>query len=180
MSKIWLICRLVYMIFSAQWNDIDRVEYLLGNGVPVDIRDHAGYTALHYAARNGHYQICVKLLLHKADINSRTNCGGTTALHRAAMMGHTDIVKLLLKFGADPNILDADGNTPLHKAILSSPNMESIRELISITDLTILNRSGKSVEQLATQRKFFDLLPQIKGCGTNTCVAVNQSESNTD
>lgn len=50
-------------------------------------RDNCDYTALHYAARGGHEEIC-KLLLNvgRADVNAITK-GGASALHRAAMMG---------------------------------------------------------------------------------------------
>lgn len=47
--------------------------------------DKMGYTALHYAARNGHYQACELLLNAGADVNAVTATGGVTSLMRAAM-----------------------------------------------------------------------------------------------
>lgn len=48
--------------------------------------DNSGYTALHYAARSGHFEACHLLIRAGANVNAKTN-GGATPLHRAAMMG---------------------------------------------------------------------------------------------
>ncbi|XP_076237377.1 uncharacterized protein LOC143179360 isoform X2 [Calliopsis andreniformis] len=121
--------------YAAQYNDVDRVNTLLKKGISATAEDSAGYTALHYAARNGHYEICKILLENGAAVNAQTRCGYATALHRAALQGHVDIVRLLLKFGANPNLKDADGYTALHKALMarSSPVCEL---LLPCTDLT--------------------------------------------
>lgn len=50
-------------------------------------RDNYDYTALHYAARAGDFEICEILLLEgRAEVNAVTK-GGATALHRAASRG---------------------------------------------------------------------------------------------
>lgn len=72
---------------AAQHGEIDRIERLLRKGVPVDARDNSGYTALHYAARNGHLPVCKLLVRNRADVNAVTKAGGATALHRAATAG---------------------------------------------------------------------------------------------
>ena len=69
----------------------------------------------HYAARNGHLNICQILIDHSASPNVQTKSGKVTPLHRAAYCGHTEIVKLLVKHGGDTTIQDADGKLPLHK-----------------------------------------------------------------
>lgn len=69
--------------YAAQCGDVKKVEKLLSQGTNVDQRDSAGYTALHYAARNGHLDVCKVLLRNDADINSTTKSGHATALHRA-------------------------------------------------------------------------------------------------
>ncbi|XP_060553945.1 ankyrin repeat domain-containing protein 39-like [Ruditapes philippinarum] len=94
----------------------DVVKFLEKKNDPVDKCDASGYTALHYASRNGHTRICKLLLDNNASPNIQTRSGGVTPLHRAAYCGHTDIVELLLKHGADPLIADSDGKLPLHKA----------------------------------------------------------------
>lgn len=70
---------------AAQYGELEKVGKLLHRGV--DVRDRSGYTALHYAARNGHVEVCKLLLRNGADVNAVTKSGCATALHRAASAG---------------------------------------------------------------------------------------------
>lgn len=49
--------------------------------------DNAGYTALHYAARNGFIEICKILLQNGANIDAQTKSANATPLHKAAASG---------------------------------------------------------------------------------------------
>lgn len=140
--------------YAAQYNDLDRVKTLLKKGVSVNAQDSAGYTALHYAARNGHYEICKILVENDAETNVQTRCGRAAPLHRAAVQNHPDIVGLLLKHGANPNLKDADGYTALHKAI-TARSMSVCKMLIPRTDLSLLEQN---IEHFA-QDKCPDILP---------------------
>ncbi|XP_022088066.1 ankyrin repeat domain-containing protein 39-like [Acanthaster planci] len=103
-------------VWSAALNgETHRVRKYLDNGGDPNAQDSAGYTALHYASRNGHTEIISILLQHQADPNSATRSGGVTPLHRAAYSGHFDIVKLLLDWRASPLLCDQDGKSSLHK-----------------------------------------------------------------
>lgn len=55
----------------------------------VNIPDNAGYSPLHYAARNGHVNICVILLKYGAYVDAETKSGKATPLHKAAAAGTT-------------------------------------------------------------------------------------------
>lgn len=72
--------------YAAQYGDLERVNKLVQDGCQVDKRDSAGYTALHYASRNGRSQVCKFLIEHGADVNAVTR-GGASALSRAASAG---------------------------------------------------------------------------------------------
>ncbi|XP_064394751.1 ankyrin repeat domain-containing protein 39-like [Halichondria panicea] len=103
-------------IWSAALDgDIVRLRGLLSSGVSPTVLDSAGYTALHYASRCGHREVCECLLLSGADVNSQTP-GGVTPLHRAAYCGHLSLVETLLQNKADPKLKDSDGRNALHKA----------------------------------------------------------------
>lgn len=136
--------------YAAQYNDEEKVERLLRKGIPADVKDVAGYTALHYAARNGHDQICEILLQHGAYVDAKTGNGGATALHRAAAQGHVKVVQILLENGADASLKDADGYTPLHRALIGS-HVSVCRILIPHSDLTIVDNKNRSVKQLANE-----------------------------
>ncbi|XP_034190720.1 palmitoyltransferase Hip14 [Osmia lignaria lignaria] len=146
--------------YAAQYNDLDRVKALLKKGTPIDAEDFAGYTALHYAARNGNDDICKFLIENGAAVNARTRCGRATPLHRAAMQGHSQIVRLLLKSGANPNLQDADGCTALHKVLVTTPSIPVCKLLVPRTDLTLQNNNKQSVKQL-TQEKCPEILQFI-------------------
>lgn len=102
---------------AALYNDLERLRKMIDQG-ETNRCDTSGYTALHYAARQGHYDVCKLLVDNKAEVNARTN-GGATPLYRAAMMGRDHIVELLINAGASATIQDDDGNTPLHRAAVN-------------------------------------------------------------
>ncbi|KAI0230268.1 hypothetical protein LSAT2_019349 [Lamellibrachia satsuma] len=104
-------------IWSAALNgDEKKVSEQLDKRVNPDVRDSAGYTALHYAARNGHCGVCRLLLEAGASVDAQTRSGEVTPLHRASYSGHINIVSLLIQHGASVCHSDTDGKTPLHKA----------------------------------------------------------------
>ncbi|XP_041512592.1 ankyrin repeat domain-containing protein 39 isoform X1 [Microtus oregoni] len=105
-SRIWL---------AALNGDLGRVKYFIQKATDPSQPDSAGYTALHYASRNGHYAVCQFLLESGAKCDAQTH-GGATALHRASYCGHTEIARLLLSHGSNPRLVDDDGMTSLHKA----------------------------------------------------------------
>ncbi|XP_065345629.1 ankyrin repeat domain-containing protein 39-like [Cloeon dipterum] len=102
---------------AALDGDLKKVTELLNKQVSwVHRPDNAGYTALHYAAKAGHLDVCQLLIRRGADVNAVTKAGLASPLHRAAMCGKHSICELLLKSGADVNLQDADGNSALSRA----------------------------------------------------------------
>ncbi|XP_013419676.1 ankyrin repeat domain-containing protein 39-like [Lingula anatina] len=101
---------------AAMDGDVKKVADYLNKGGDVNTQDNSGYTALHYASRNGHLAVCELLLTSGASVNVQTRAGAATPLHRAAYCGHQDILQLLMKYGAREDMVDSDGKTALHKA----------------------------------------------------------------
>ena len=130
-------------------------------GISVNIEDSAGYTALHYGARNGHYKVCELLLKNGSHINTVTRSGRASPLHRAATQGHAEIIDLLLKSGADPNISDADGFTALHRAVISN-SVSVCKLLVSKTDSNSEDNSGRTPLKLAEQMGNEEVLEILK------------------
>ncbi|XP_074838107.1 ankyrin repeat domain-containing protein 39 [Carettochelys insculpta] len=138
---------------AALHGDLGRVRHLLGKHPEPSQPDGAGYTALHYASRNGHSAVCQFLLQSGADCNAQTH-GGATALHRACYGGHVAVAGLLLAQGADPAIVDDDGMSSLHKAaekghrdicdllLQHSPGLKSLRDRRGRRACDLVPRSG--------------------------------------
>jgi ankyrin repeat protein len=74
--------------------------------------------AFHIAAQRGHEQI-LRVLLQRGntDVNQQDSDGRTPLLH-AVMQNHEPVVRLLLTQGARIGILDCDGRSGIHWAVL--------------------------------------------------------------
>lgn len=75
------------------------------------------WTALHFAAKNGHLE-CMKLLIscNKNLVTERNN-KGQTPLYAAVCNDQHSAVKVLLQYKSKVNIRDHTGKTPLHYAV---------------------------------------------------------------
>ncbi|XP_054454161.1 ankyrin repeat domain-containing protein SOWAHA [Anoplopoma fimbria] len=93
----------------------------------------SGFTALHWAAKNGNMEMIHKLMDVSTkrgtyvDINSKAH-GGYTPLHVAAMHGHSEVMVLLVQsYGANVNERDNDGKKAFH--YLGSGGSAEVRAL---------------------------------------------------
>ena len=100
---------------AAHFNDVHEVVDMLRVGVPVDIQDEHGYTALYWAVFCNHTEVVRVLLRKRVDVNVQ-NRYHWTPLHAAAQEDNTDIMKDLLKHGAKPSIQNSKGQTALDVA----------------------------------------------------------------
>lgn len=88
---------------------LDNIENDLNQG------DDHGFSPLHWASREGHYNICEMLLQRGARVNAQ-NMGDDTPLHLAVTMGKEDVMNLLIAHKASINAANEHGNTPIHYA----------------------------------------------------------------
>lgn len=143
---------------------------LLKRGHDARAEDSAGYTPLHYAARNGHYRVCAILLQHGADVDATTPSIQATPLHRAAVQGHAETVETLLRHGANANLRDTDGKTALHRAISKhASSIETLQDtsfsdtctlLLPHTDLNIKDNSGQTPKELISET--YEMLSKLE------------------
>lgn len=86
----------------ARSGDLQSLNAALAEHPSLDInlKDHKGYSALMYAAYNGHADMVISLIAQGADIESPDK-GGSTILMGVAFKGHADIAKILIDAGAD-------------------------------------------------------------------------------
>ena len=72
-----------------------------------------GFTALHYAARDGYAEAAAMLLKAGMDINRPTDGDRSTPMLVAILNGQYDIARMFLDRGANPNLASDDGVPPL-------------------------------------------------------------------
>ena len=96
----------------------EAVRKLLAENETVDVgsRDGMGWTALMYAAEDGHADIVGLLIDAGANVYSENN-DGVTAIHLAAEKGRANVVRVLLKAEANFAARDGSGRTPLYRAV---------------------------------------------------------------
>ena len=88
-----------------------------------------GYTPLHEAASEGHYEIVGMLMDRGANADLKTN-NGYTCLHLAAAGGHNDSAKVLIQKGANIKCTDEFGRTALESAEVAA-RMDTLRVMLS-------------------------------------------------
>ena len=124
------------LMWAASERHSDVVRLLVEAGANTQAHTKKGFTALHFAAREGDIDSVRQLLVSRVSVNIRsvpdpptpgvpagprgpgyqaTISEGSTPLLVATVRGHVPLALFLLEQGADPNVLDA-GFTPLHWA----------------------------------------------------------------
>jgi len=122
---------------------------------------YVGDTALHLAAA-GHRAEIVRLLLDSgAEPNAAVNRRRSSPLHYAAdgfIMGpawdakrQVETIQCLLRNGADIHLQDANGATPLHRAVRTRCAAAVKCLLKAGSDPTLQNKSGSTSFHLAVQ-----------------------------
>ncbi|NXJ46347.1 ZDH13 Palmitoyltransferase, partial [Spizaetus tyrannus] len=109
---------------------VERCKELVEAGYDVRQPDKENVTLLHWAAINNRQEL-VKYYISKGAIVDQL--GGdlnSTPLHWAIRQGHLPMVMLLLKCGADPSLIDGEGFSSIHLAVLFQ-HMPIIAYLIS-------------------------------------------------
>eukprot|EP00929_Paragymnodinium_shiwhaense_P081350 TRINITY_DN42544_c0_g1_i1.p1 TRINITY_DN42544_c0_g1~~TRINITY_DN42544_c0_g1_i1.p1 ORF type:complete len:337 (-),score=66.50 TRINITY_DN42544_c0_g1_i1:425-1435(-) len=97
------------IVRSAQRGELAKVCNLLGAGASADSQDEFGVTALHGAAKKGHFAVVARLLQSKADPDTVQSRCKLKPLHYAAKHGHLEVVQALLDARANPNALSDEG-----------------------------------------------------------------------
>ncbi|KAL8173061.1 UNVERIFIED_CONTAM: hypothetical protein K2H54_038695 [Gekko kuhli] len=112
---------------DQHYEDVNMTFEINKNELEWQVKSHAafglsGLWSLEYkreltnplciSASQGHTACLRHLLFWRADPNAAP--GGQGALHEACRGGHADCVELLLEHKANPNILNDDGQAPLH------------------------------------------------------------------
>lgn len=115
------------LIMAAQNGNTAVAEQLILAGADINYQDDTQYqqAPIHWAARNGQFEILKLLLDAGVNIDAVENTN-SSAIFYAAYYGHPDIVDHLIDAGADLTIRDTGGKTALSWA-----NGQEIAQMIS-------------------------------------------------
>lgn len=151
-------------ILHRATNSVELVRALVAAGADATAVDYRKNTPLHSVSKPE--SISVLIEEGGADINAR-NMGGKTALH-CAVCDSPNVISKLLEDGSDCNIVDLDGNSPLHLLLGRSSHKagpEHVRLLLrSGADPNAKNHRGltpfRSISSLQSGRIYADCLIQ--------------------
>jgi ankyrin repeat protein len=113
------------LMLAALKGDLSLCRLLVDKGGDVN---KPGWTALHYAATNGHLAV-MRLLLDEHAYIDAASPNATTPLMMASHYGTASAVKLLLEAGADPMLKNDQGLTALDFA--NKANRSESADIIS-------------------------------------------------
>uniref|UniRef100_A0A8I5NPX7 Palmitoyltransferase n=1 Tax=Papio anubis TaxID=9555 RepID=A0A8I5NPX7_PAPAN len=118
------------IVKATQYGIFERCKELVEAGYDVRQPDKENVSLLHWAAINNRLDL-VKFYISKGAVVDQL--GGdlnSTPLHWAIRQGHLPMVILLLQHGADPTLIDGEGFSSIHLAVLFQ-HMPIIAYLIS-------------------------------------------------
>ncbi len=120
------------------------------------------------AARDGDL-LSLRRELDSSTDSADTRLQGYAPLHLAILYGHVEAVKLLLEAGADPNLLDAQGMTPIELCALATQlgddeSQQIARMLLAKGARTChLTANGESAKSYALMRQKHRLAEVLNG-----------------
>jgi hypothetical protein len=111
----------------------DLLKYLISCGLPVDVPDIVGFTALAHAVMNQFPKLDLARALLEAGANvNYQNRYGEVALFGAFQHNNVTAIDLLCEFGADLEIKEADGLSPMSFFLQCGPQVTAtIRKWIN-------------------------------------------------
>ncbi|KAJ6501459.1 hypothetical protein C8R47DRAFT_969851 [Mycena vitilis] len=106
---------------------LETLEYLLSDGLPPDVEDILGLTALHHAASSDRPQIeLARCLLENGANANHQNRFGSIPIMAAMSRNSIPAVNLLMEYRSQLNIADADGCTIRNSCVYNGPQVTAV------------------------------------------------------
>ncbi|WP_375330989.1 ankyrin repeat domain-containing protein [Candidatus Tisiphia endosymbiont of Oplodontha viridula] len=151
---------------AAYYGYLDIMEFLLEQGIDIDVKSDNGDTPLLIAALTGNLD-GMKFLVEKgADVKIKNN-EGFSVLHIAAQRNvAVSAIKFLIKEGANINAQDKHGSTPLHYA--TRKHADNVKLLIEEgANINAQDEHGSTPLHYATRQKHADNVKLLIEEGAN-------------
>lgn len=139
------------LVLSAMSQQAKMLGWLIAQGVPTELVDDYGRTALYYASIQGDSKMISELVSAGANVNARSDLN-KTPLMAAVHNGHFGATRLLLSHGAQPDLQDHSGWSALYYAVWS--NRDDLAELLKQSGASsdLRDQDGYSLQQIMSLR----------------------------
>ena len=143
---------------SAFCGSYDLFTYFTDTGAGLYRKNNVGSNCLHFAAWNGHLNLCKILIVkYKFDVHMADE-NGWTALHYSARYGSYDLFTYFADMGADIYLKDNDGSNCLHIAALYGHfNLCKILKDKHNFDVHMANKDGRTALHCSAVYGSYDL-----------------------
>jgi ankyrin repeat protein len=140
---------------AASFGHLRMVQELLQRSASVDAREGQQRTPLHTACKNGYPEVCLELLVGRADA-SLTDASSENAAHKAVFSGDVAVLKIVHQNGqVDLAMGDAEGNTPLMQAAAAG-HVDIVRYILLCDGVLSQAMNGENWTALAHAANGFD------------------------
>lgn len=142
--------------------DTSSLEEYFTNGLSLEcVTEKEQWNLLHQATvlvgKPAHSK-SLELLLNKGVPVNAKDVYGNLPLHYSARNNDIEAAQLLIKYGSELNVLNHDGVTPLHQALLNVPiNIELVQLLLShgaSTTIGTVSEFAKSINNSSVNEAF--------------------------
>ena len=191
---------------AARQGQIAMVTLLLDNNADINAYDATGRTVLMDSIQSGNYEIA-SLLIKRGASPLVQEMYGRNAYHEAVLSGNIKMIELIQNAGGNPlsrdthgvtpfslaltqpkniiqavlgqnaKLLDSDGNTPLHIALMNNVNIETFTQLLSMDyPLNSRNREGLTPLSIAVKNGMIAHTKILLEKGGDPFILDNQGE----
>ena len=157
------------ILVAAQHGKVERVKELISKGENVNQISSSNtsyFTALHWAASGGHYEVC-KILLEAGAYPNGRDWRNDTPMHWAARNGYAAIVDLLSQYGGWTQHKNSMGQTPLNTAC-SKSHKSTVDKLIEVgathVELNPVKPKWAIKKTMLNQVCIFTVLDDLASC----------------
>ena len=150
------------LISAVFTSDTETVVDLLDGGVPIDTKDDAGLSLLHWAAGCGHVPTMRLFIRRGCDVDS-IDGSGLTPLHLAAARGQTKAVRELIRNGASKSVVAGIFGAPLHQAAIKGHVETAVAMLEEGCPLDVVTSTGATVLHFAASGGSVEIVRELVG-----------------